>query len=269
MRLKRKIQRIFDLVMLGLLLAGMSVLLGFVNYEQNDTACERLIINLHHGESGVLISKADIDTLILVSSGDIVGRPLRHINTELIERSISLHPYILEARVYESITGDVHVHAFQRQPVLRVLTEKNTSYYIDEHGVVLPYSPDYPVRVQIASGYIPGACFRDSLHFDGGQGLDSVSNKPLLSGLYQLALFIRNDPFFEAQVEQIYVNKMQEFELIPKVGNHIVLLGDTTRLREKFHDLLVFYKEGLNMIGWNKYKIINVKYKNQVVCSKI
>jgi hypothetical protein len=31
----------------------------------------------------------------------------------------------------------------------------------------------------------------------------------------------------------------------------------------------MFYTEGLNKTdGWNKYSIINIKYKNQVVCTK-
>ena len=33
--------------------------------------------------------------------------------------------------------------------------------------------------------------------------------------------------------------------------------------------LKTFYTEGLNKTdGWNKYSTINIKYKNQVVCTK-
>jgi cell division protein FtsQ len=64
------------------------------------------------------------------------------------------------------------------------------------------------------------------------------------------------------------VNKNTEFELVPKVGRHIIVFGDIDNMEKKFDKLIVFYKEGLNKTGWDKYKIINLKYENQVVCSK-
>jgi len=53
------------------------------------------------------------------------------------------------------------------------------------------------------------------------------------------------------------------------LGDHVILLGSAEELGDKFSRLLAFYKFGLNKIGWNKYNFINIKYKNQVVCSKI
>jgi len=65
------------------------------------------------------------------------------------------------------------------------------------------------------------------------------------------------------------VNERHELELIPRKGNHVVLLGDTQELKEKMNKLFIFYTQGLNKIGWNNYQVINIKYKNQVVCSKL
>ena len=43
----------------------------------------------------------------------------------------------------------------------------------------------------------------------------------------------------------------------------------TEAYEEKFEKLKMFYTEGLNKTdGWNKYSTINIKYKNQVVCTK-
>jgi cell division protein FtsQ len=53
------------------------------------------------------------------------------------------------------------------------------------------------------------------------------------------------------------------------VGNHKIILGDCSDLEQKFKKLFAFYKDGLNKIGWNTYKTINLKYKNQVVCTRI
>ena len=86
--------------------------------------------------------------------------------------------------------------------------------------------------------------------------------------LYKLAKYIRSDKFLNATIEQIYVNNSNEFELIPKTGKHFIEFGDTNNMKKKFDNLIVFYKDGLKRVGWDKYKKVNLKYLNQVVCSK-
>ena len=63
-------------------------------------------------------------------------------------------------------------------------------------------------------------------------------------------------------------NRNQEFEIIPRVGAHQILLGNAENLELKFRNLKILYEEGLAYEGWNKYEIINLKYNNQVICSK-
>jgi len=43
---------------------------------------------------------------------------------------------------------------------------------------------------------------------------------------------------------------------------------DIYNIVEKFRNLKAFYLHKINSVGWNKYSIINLKYKNQVVCTK-
>ena len=58
-------------------------------------------------------------------------------------------------------------------------------------------------------------------------------------------------------------------ELYPAVGGHKIIFGTTEDMEEKFEKLKVFYKEGLSSIdSWTNYSVINLKYKNQVVCIK-
>lgn len=269
MRLKKKIRRVLTFILWGILFTGAGVLLGFADYEQNGTICRSLHYNLVYGEADVLIPKADADSLIRSVVGEVKGKPLYKINTEKIERVLNRYPYIADAHVYGTNAGDIFVNIYQREPVIRIITESNKSYYIGAKGVLLPFHPDYPVRVVVASGAIPDSIFIKVERHSKRLPVDSVSTSPLLSDLHKLALFIYRDPFLKAQVDQVYVNRQGDYELIPKLGNHLILLGDTEGLEDKFKRLVVFYKQGLNMIGWNKYNIINIKYKNQVVCSKI
>ena len=97
---------------------------------------------------------------------------------------------------------------------------------------------------------------------------DSLDKNRILFKIYSLAKFINKNKFLNTQIEQIYINKENGIELIPKVGKHLILFGDIDNMEEKFENLIAFYKKGLSKVGWDKYKKINLKYKNQVVCTK-
>jgi cell division protein FtsQ len=71
-----------------------------------------------------------------------------------------------------------------------------------------------------------------------------------------------------AQVAQIDITPERNFEMVPVVGNHLVKLGNGENIDKKFHRLMVFYKQVLSKTGFDKYKVIDVQYKGQVVASK-
>ena len=79
---------------------------------------------------------------------------------------------------------------------------------------------------------------------------------------------LRNDEFWDALVEQIVVEKGNEVVLIPKVGNFRIVLGTLDDMNEKLENLRLFLREGIVLKGWNVYKEINLKFKNQIVCVK-
>lgn len=84
------------------------------------------------------------------------------------------------------------------------------------------------------------------------------------------------------QIEQINVLQDRGIELVPRVGNHIIYLGNlpesnVTEEREnnivefvnkKMTRLEDFYKYGLSQAGWNKYSYINLEFDNQIICKK-
>jgi cell division protein FtsQ len=64
------------------------------------------------------------------------------------------------------------------------------------------------------------------------------------------------------------INPSREFEMVPKVGNHIVVFGNGEEIADKFRKLFIFYNDVLNKTGWNKYSAVNLSYKNQVVATR-
>jgi cell division protein FtsQ len=64
---------------------------------------------------------------------------------------------------------------------------------------------------------------------------------------------------------QIHVLATHEIDLIPRVGDHTVFLGSLRNFRRKLDNLRIFYEQGLNTVGWNKYRRINLDFDGQVI----
>ena len=71
-----------------------------------------------------------------------------------------------------------------------------------------------------------------------------------------------------AMIYQIDITPQRLFEMIPKIGNQLIVFGDATDVDAKLQKLKLFYKEVVVKAGWNKYSVINVQYKNQVVARR-
>jgi cell division protein FtsQ len=98
--------------------------------------------------------------------------------------------------------------------------------------------------------------------------LDTSIKNSILKDIYYLVEYINNDNFWSAQIDQIYVDNNNQIDLIPRVGNHVIHLGTTENTEGKLRNLAVFYDKVLPEVGWNKYSLINLEYKNQIVCKR-
>lgn len=136
---------------------------------------------------------------------------------------------------------------YQRRPVVRIVGSKS-NYYVDRNGEIMPTSRYYAAHVMVATG--------------------KISEQIAKTDLFELATYINNHPFWKSQVVQINVLYGPEFELIPRVGKHVIMLGGVNDLEEKLQNVEALYKGDFNENGWNRYRKINVKFKNQVVCTK-
>jgi cell division protein FtsQ len=253
-----------------LLVAGAGTLVGFVEVEHYSRPCKKVDIRISYGAADVLITKKDIDSIVLKTAGMVKGKPLGYINTGSIERAIRKQAYVAKVAVFENNEGTLFIEIRQREPLLRVINQKYESFYIDESGALLPVNSNFSARVLVANGIINDSYIKNPNYRINVLALsDSVFYDSLMTNLYRLTMYITHDKFLKAQIAQIYVTERGEFELYPRIGSHVILLGTAEDLDDKFNRLFAFYKYGLNKIGWNKYNVINIKYRNQVVCSKI
>ena len=168
------------------------------------------------------------------------------------------------------INGLVKVDVKQRNPIIRVINADGDSYYIDDEGKLMPLSDKYTMKVLVANGNIMEPYSRRYMYSMEDMGKDTLLNKTsMLDELYAVAKYIDTSSFWKAQVQQVYINSERDMEIVPLAGDQKIIFGDTTCMEEKFKKLLTFYQQGLNTTGWwDKYAVINLKFKNQIVCTK-
>ena len=144
------------------------------------------------------------------------------------------------------------------------------SYYIDTQTKLMPLSDKYTARVLVVNGFVCEPYARRSIftvkQIENNEMLKELS---VLDEIYEMANYIAKDSVLNSLIHQISINEQKEFELFPSIGNHKIIFGEAANIAEKFEKLKVFYTDGLNKTdNWNKYSTINLKYKDQVVCTK-
>lgn len=266
----KKFLKILEIAAWVLMTGGLFVVLGFSASEHNNEVCKKYTIRIDYGKADVLVTEEDIYSVVKATGNLLKGQHLGSIDFERIEREIKRQPYVAGAQAYMSLEGTVGIDVIQRQPILRIFNEKGESFYLDGLGNLMPLNPAFSARVLVATGSIREPFSKKTCYLtDSVKSKDSLEFNSVMNNLYRLSAFITKDKFLKAQIEQIYVCPNGEFELIPRVGTHIIVLGGADNLEDKFERLFVFYRMGLSKTGWSRYNVINIKFKNQVVCSKI
>ena len=275
------------------LLGGVTALVGFTQKQKHSQSLSTISIKIDKPATSRFVTTEDVKTLYSNLGYQFENQNLSEIDIHQLETLLKSNSSVEKAQVYHSLNGKLIVEIKERTPIIRLYNTQNESFYLDKFGSLMPLSNKYAARVLIANGAIniPFSTVHQLEHLESRlnklfrkQNTTAVENTQLitrlkleeenltgaaqLKQLFDLARFISNDKFWNSQISQIFVNKNNDVEMIPRVGNHNIVLGEATDLEEKFQKLLIFYKKGLNNTGWNNYSAINLKYKNQVVCTK-
>lgn len=238
------------LIIIGLLLlAGYLVFSAFYFEDKpKDNICAGFEVVASGSDTDVFVDVEDIKKYVKEKGLDPTGKPLKDINTNEIEETILTNQLISKAVVYMTNNDKIKAEIHERKPILRIISNTGENYYIDNTGERMPLSRRFTAYLPIATGAIKE-------DFAKGE-------------LYNFTLFLSKDKFWNAQIEQIVVLPNKEVQLIPRVGDQVILLGELTDYEKKLDKLMAFYQNGLNKTGWNKYSVINLKFDKQVVCTK-
>jgi len=240
--------------------------LGFVSERRQDIVCTDLKISIVDSSRSRFVTASDIFRMVDNRNQKLAGIRFDSIYVPGIERRLVDFDPIRRANIYKTINGAVHIDVMQREPAVRIINRFGDSFYLDDQGELLRHSNRYCAHVLVANGYINFRPEQNSYNVLTAE--TPAGKRNVLRELFELARYINADRFWKAQIQQIYVNEDGEFELIPLVGAHIIVFGAFDKPDIKFSRLEAFYRNGLSVMGWNTYDVINVKFEPQVIATK-
>lgn len=234
-------------IFLWILLAGYgATMIYFVDVEKEDLQLGNYSIEIIDSLDNKFIDKKEIIDLVNAKFGFLKGKKVSEINRDSIEKVIKTHACIKNAEVYNNANGVIKLKLLQRKPLFRVFSKEN--FYVDRDKKIMPFSSKYTSRVCIVTG--------------------NVDKRKATGVLFDFCNYLDKDDFWISFIEQIHINQQNDVTLIPKIGEFDIIMGSLDNFQQKMSNLKAFLDNGNKNKIWGRYKVLNLKYENQVVCVK-
>ena len=241
MKLNRVLKYIGFLLLVGLL----GFLYSFSLKRNMSRIVKKVEVEFLAGDNNFL-THSMVNKLLIQSDTSVKNQAKSVIDLYKLEKTVSKNSYVENAAVFLTIDGTLKSIVKQRVPIARITTAKG-SYYIDKQGIKIPLSNSYSARVMLVSGV------------ETDKNVDEIL--PLLS-------YILEDDFLQKEVVGIKKFADSEYQFSVRSGNYKIDFGKLTKIDLKFKKLKAFYNKTFKDQTIQNYKMINVKYHNQVVCTK-
>lgn len=243
-----------------ILLVGYLLAAGFMYGFWRSEPCYRnlKIVISYPSDEAHFVSEASIRQLVESKPGfKYKGKKYDEVNTLELSQYVEEHNRLVR-HVTCCHTPDslLRIDVEQRNPIMRVKSVKGvkddngntlSDFYIDHDGAIMPNQAGVAIRLPLTTGHV---------------------KKDMVMPLRDFALYLQRHDFWSDDITQICVLENGDVELIPRIGNHRILLGPLDGYEKKLENVRTFYDRVLPRKGWNAYKVINVKFNGQVVGEK-
>jgi cell division protein FtsQ len=256
------VKKILKISVWFLAIAGVITLMSFASKHQSEKVCWNLEIEIANSNEFNFVNKTMVLVAIHDATDQVIGRSMGDLSISETRRAVQALHAVKDVEVRKTIDGQMKIWVSQRTPISRILFPDGSSIYLDNEGHAMPTATHYTARVPVILGNIDYSA--EQILADDPFLADSQQIKDC----YELSVFTLNHPWLHAQAEHFFVDEREDFVMIPRVGNHQVVVGDAKNLNTKFKKLEAFYAETVGARDLNKYTIINLKYRDQVVCTK-
>jgi cell division protein FtsQ len=237
--------------------ATVIVILVAAVRKEDKQKCKGMFVTISGVNNNFFVDKQDILQSINEYIDDSpVGKPVSILNLRALENDLQKNIWVKKAQLFFDNNSKLQVIITEREPVARVFSTTGTSFYIDSSITMLPLSDKFSARLPVFTG------------FPSDKMVLRRADSALLREVYHVSMAIQQDSFLMAMIDQVDITPQRTFEMMPKIGNTIIALGNGKDAAEKFEKLKLFYKEVIAKSGWNKYSMVDVQYKGQVVAKR-
>lgn len=241
-KLKKYIQAIFPIFLIGVLV----FLYSFTSKRNSNKKLDKISVHFMEKNHSFL-TESMVNKMLIQNEQPVKKLPKTNINLHWLENTVLSNPFVHSVSVFMSIDGELKTTLKQRKPIARIITEKE-SYYIDNEGVRLPLSNFFTARVPLVSGAVKTEKIEE---------ITTLLNK------------VTTDDFLRKEITDLLVLENNEYAFLVRSGSYSVQLGNVKNIDKKLKKLKAFYGKTFKDKTIKQYKEINLKYHNQVVCTKI
>ena len=241
------LRKLIHIIVWAGILAYLGIALSFTEKMENSIMVDSIIVEVVDSADYKFIERKDIIGTLNKFGIKITGMKADSVNRSAIREAVYDISEIKDVNVFFKHENELHIKVWQRKPVLRIKSG-DMDYYLDEENKEFRFRPGFSPKVMLISGFI---------------GIDYARER-----LFPMVRFIQQDPFLRSLIMGIYVDSRQRLELITRIENHRVYMGDANGYEWKFAKLTAFYEEAIPKVGWDKYSSIHLDFGDQVVCKK-
>lgn len=234
----------------------ITLLVAAIGKKKRET-CSDYQITIKGAQQNFFVDTKDITKLLTAASGgSIKGQHVSNIKMRKLEELLEDNEWIQDAELWFDNKNVLNVIVTEREPVARIFTTAGNTYYIDSAVKRMSLSDKMSARVPVFTNFPEKRVW-------------TRNDSALMQDVKLVAQFVQHNEFWNSQVAQLDIINCGfncwQFEMVPVVGNHTVRLGNAENLEEKFSRLFTFYKQVLSKSGFDKYPVLDVQYKGQVI----
>jgi cell division protein FtsQ len=249
-------QTILVRVLWSIVGAALIVLFVIAWKAKEEKKCNSIQIELVGENTAALFIDEKEILQIIHEQGVKEGQAIGKLNLSVLEKYLETIRWVKHVELFLDNAQVLQVKIEQRIPIARIFTASGNSFYIDKEGLQLPLKQLTVLRLPVFT------------NFPSDQQNLSKPDSLLLNDILHFTKAVQNDSFFMAQTAQVNIAVNGDFELVPTVGDHLVLIGSVENIEDKLNRLYTFYKKVWVQSGLNAYQVIDCRFDNQIVALK-
>lgn len=228
------------------LMFGLVIFLFSFTSKRNEERKIKKIVVKFVDESSPFITEESVNKLLIENNSSVNNIQKVKLDLNQLERNLNKHDMIQDSEVFVSVDGVLKAVVKQKTPIARIVGN-DASFYIDYEGNNMSLSDNFTARVPIISG---------------------INNNKNRAELTKVFCYIHDDDFLQKNIIGVEVLPGGNLKMTNRNFDYEIDFGKTINVDKKFKNYKAFFQKAVQDSLINNYKTVNLKFTQQVVCTK-